>query len=84
MRALGIPVDSAERMLRRTPDAPAAQAGGEEDEAPVRRPPPPRVPNKAGISKENAGRKDPPRTFTVIRRFNRWTGYARTSSQRQE
>ena len=43
-----------------------------------------RVLNKAGTSKENAGRKDPPRAFTVIRRFNRRIGYARTSSQRQE
>src|SRR5438477_8364048 len=43
-----------------------------------------RVLNKAGTSKENAGRKDPPRAFTVIRRFNRRIGYARTSSQRQD
>ncbi len=50
LRAAGIPVDSAERMVRRTTDAPGAQGGGEEEEGPGRRQPPPRVPNKAGIN----------------------------------
>src|SRR5207237_9052504 len=37
-----------------------------------------------GQAQKNAGRQDPPRAFTVIRRFNRRTGYTRTSSQRQD
>ncbi len=53
LRAAGIPVDSAERMVRRTSDAAGAgaqQGGGEDDEGPIRTPPPPRVPNRAGIN----------------------------------
>ncbi len=51
--AAGVPVDSVERMLRRTPDAGALAAGGEEEGGPIRTPPPPRVPNKAGINTFN-------------------------------
>jgi hypothetical protein len=51
LRAAGIPVDSAERMVRRTPDAPRAQSsGGDEEDRPFRVPPPPRAANKAGIN----------------------------------
>jgi hypothetical protein len=51
MRAAGVPVDSAERMVRRTTDAPqAAPQPSDEDDGPVRTPPPPRAPNKAGIN----------------------------------
>jgi hypothetical protein len=53
LRAAGISVDSAERMVRRTPDPAGAgpqPAGGEEDEGPIRTPPPPRAPNRAGIN----------------------------------
>ena len=52
LRAAGIPADSAERLVRRRADAP--QAGPSEDEdGPIRVPPPPRVPNKAGINSFN-------------------------------
>ncbi|HEX9485306.1 MAG TPA: hypothetical protein VF929_12025, partial [Gemmatimonadaceae bacterium] len=51
--AAGVPVDSVERMLRRTPDAGALAAGGEEEGGPIRTPPPPRVANKAGINTFN-------------------------------
>jgi photosystem II stability/assembly factor-like uncharacterized protein len=55
LRAAGIPVDSAERMVRRSAEAARAegqQGGGGEDEdaGPRRTPPPPRAPNKAGIN----------------------------------
>ena len=51
LRTAGIPADSAERMARRSPDVAAAQSGGGEDEdGPIRIPPPPRAPNKAGIN----------------------------------
>jgi photosystem II stability/assembly factor-like uncharacterized protein len=53
LRATGIPVDSAERMVRRTTDTPGTfgpQSGGEEEDRPFRAAPPPRVPNKAGIN----------------------------------
>ena len=49
--ATGIARDSAERMVRRTTDAPAVgAAGGGEDDGPFRAPPPPRAPNRAGIN----------------------------------
>jgi hypothetical protein len=52
LRATGIPADSAERMVRRSAEATRAEqgGGGEEEDGPVRRTPPPRVPNKAGIN----------------------------------
>lgn len=53
LRAAGIPVDSAERMVRRSAEAARADlpSGGAEDEdGPRRTPPPPRAPNKAGIN----------------------------------
>jgi hypothetical protein len=53
LRATGVPVDSAERMVRRTADPAGAlgpSGGGEEEGRPFRIPPPPRVPNKAGIN----------------------------------
>jgi hypothetical protein len=53
LRAAGIPVDSAERMVRRSAEAARAegqQGGGDEDEGPRRAPPPPRAPNRAGIN----------------------------------
>jgi hypothetical protein len=52
LTASGIPSDSAERMVRRSAEATRAEqgGGGEEEDGPVRRTPPPRVPNKAGIN----------------------------------
>jgi hypothetical protein len=53
LRAKGIPVDSAERMVQRSAEAARAEGqptGGEEEDRPFRAPPPPRVPNKAGIN----------------------------------
>ncbi len=53
MRTLGIPVDSAERMVRRSAEAVRSEgtAGEDEDEGPRRAPPPPRAPNKVGINR---------------------------------
>jgi hypothetical protein len=53
LRAAGVPVDSAERMVGRTADP--AGAGpqplpDEDEDGPIRVPPPPRAPNKAGIN----------------------------------
>jgi photosystem II stability/assembly factor-like uncharacterized protein len=57
LRATGIPVDSAERIVRRSAEAARAEGqgggggGGEEEDAgPRRTPPPPRASNKAGIN----------------------------------
>ncbi len=53
LHAAGIPVDSAERMVRRSAEAARAEgqpAGGEDEDGPRRTPPPPRAPNKAGIN----------------------------------
>jgi photosystem II stability/assembly factor-like uncharacterized protein len=53
LRATGIPVDSAERMVRRSAEAARAEGqptGGEDEDRPFRAPPPPRVPNKTGIN----------------------------------
>jgi photosystem II stability/assembly factor-like uncharacterized protein len=53
LRATGIPVDSAERIVRRSAEAARAEgqpAGGEDEDGPRRAPPPPRAPNKAGIN----------------------------------
>jgi len=53
LRATGIPVDSAERIVRRSAEAARAEgqpAGGEDEDGPRRTPPPPRAPNKAGIN----------------------------------
>ena len=53
LRATGIPVDSAERMVQRSAEAVRtdAQPGGDDDDdGPRRTPPPPRAPNKAGIN----------------------------------
>jgi photosystem II stability/assembly factor-like uncharacterized protein len=55
LKATGISADSAERLVRRTAASagvPTA-AGGEDDDGPIRTPPPPRVPNKAGINSFN-------------------------------
>ena len=48
----GISSDSAERLVRRTATTPDAPPAFEED-GPIRTPPPPRVPNKAGINAFN-------------------------------
>ena len=48
----GISPDSAERLVRRTTATPDAAAAFDED-GPIRTPPPPRVPNKAGINSFN-------------------------------
>ncbi|MEP6730658.1 MAG: hypothetical protein ABJE10_08465, partial [bacterium] len=54
MVARGIPADSAERLARRTAaEGSVAPQGGDEDDGPVRTPPPPRVANKAGINSFN-------------------------------
>jgi hypothetical protein len=55
LRATGIPVDSAERIVRRSAEAARAEGpqggGGEEEDAgPRRAAPPPRTPNKIGIN----------------------------------
>jgi photosystem II stability/assembly factor-like uncharacterized protein len=53
LRAAGIPVDSAERMVQRSAEAARLEgqpSGDDDDDGPVRRPPPPRAPNKAGIN----------------------------------
>ncbi|MDB4880162.1 MAG: hypothetical protein JWL60_1608, partial [Gemmatimonadetes bacterium] len=50
----GIPADSAERMVRRRAEAPADQgSGGDDEDGPVRTPPAPRAPNRAGINSFN-------------------------------
>ena len=48
----GISSDSAERLVQRTTATPDAAAAFDED-GPIRTPPPPRVPNKAGINSFN-------------------------------
>ncbi|CAN5310623.1 hypothetical protein BH09GEM1_BH09GEM1_18660 [soil metagenome] len=48
----GIAADSAERLVRRTAVMPDAAAAFDED-GPIRTPPPPRAPNKAGINSFN-------------------------------
>ncbi|MDB4887825.1 MAG: hypothetical protein JWN79_3263 [Gemmatimonadetes bacterium] len=55
LSATGIPRDSAERMVRRRADAVPGevQGGGEDEDGPIRVPPPPRAPNKAGINSFN-------------------------------
>ena len=59
LKATGISADSAERLVRRTaanPNANAdtdADAAAEDDDGPIRTPPAPRVPNKAGINAFN-------------------------------
>jgi hypothetical protein len=53
LRAAGIAVDSAERMVRRSAEAARAEgqpSGGEDEDGPRRTPPPARAPNKAGIN----------------------------------
>ncbi len=51
LRAAGIPADSAERMVRPAAvSGGGAGMGGDDDEGPIRTPPPPRAPNKAGIN----------------------------------
>ena len=52
LRAAGIAVDSAERMVQRSAEAARvdAQGGGEDEDGPRRTPPPPRAPNKVGIN----------------------------------
>jgi len=51
--ATGVAADSAERMVRRRAEAPADMGGGEDDDGPIRTPPPPRAPNRAGINSFN-------------------------------
>jgi len=56
LRATGIPVDSAERIVRRSAEAARAEGqgggggGGDDEDTPRRVPPPPRAANKAGIN----------------------------------
>jgi hypothetical protein len=52
LRGTGISADSAGRMVRRRADAASAEAqpNPEDDDGPIRVPPPPRVPDKAGIN----------------------------------
>jgi photosystem II stability/assembly factor-like uncharacterized protein len=55
LRGTGISADSAERTVRRRADAASAepQPNPEDDDGPIRVPPPPRVPDKAGINSFN-------------------------------
>ena len=50
LRAAGISDDSARALVRRTPDAPGAVTGDEDDDGPRRTPPPPRAPNRHGVN----------------------------------
>jgi hypothetical protein len=53
LRAAGVSEDSIRALTRRSTDAPGptGQGGGEEDEGPVRTPPPPRVADRAGLNR---------------------------------
>jgi hypothetical protein len=53
LRAAGVSEDSIRALTRRTTDAPGptGQGGGEEDEGPVRTPPPPRVADRPGLNR---------------------------------
>ena len=56
LRATGIAADSAERMVKRRAEAAGADmapSGGDDEDGPIRVPPPPRVPNKAGLNSFN-------------------------------
>jgi hypothetical protein len=53
LRATGIAVDSAERLVRRSAEAARTEGqpgGGEDEDGPRRAPPPPRATNRAGIN----------------------------------
>ena len=49
----GVPADSAERMVLRTSASNADAGAAFDEDGPIRTPPPPRVPNKAGINAFN-------------------------------